>query len=69
MMFLGRNSQGKNSGAWDLLSESARLNQHQYSLGARWRIVEGLYVGGVGAFMMENNVNKSYAKGYIEFRI
>ena len=69
MMFLGRNSQGKNSFAGDLLSESTKLNQHQYSIGARWRIIEGLYVGGVGAFMMENNVNKSYAKGYIEFRI
>ena len=61
MMFLGRNSQGK--------SLATNLNQHQYSLGVRWRIVDGLYIGGVGAFMMENKVNKSYAKGYVEFRI
>lgn len=70
IMFLGRNSQGKNSFV-DLsaLQNATKLNQHQYSLGARWRIVEGLYVGGVGAFMLENSTNKSYAKGYIEFRI
>ncbi len=70
MIFLGRNSQGKNSFV-DLsaLQNATKLNQHQYSLGARWRIVEGLYVGGVGAFMLENSTNKSYAKGYIEFRI
>ncbi|MGX2981571.1 outer membrane family protein [Helicobacter sp. 23-1045] len=66
MMFLGRNSQGKNS--YDLLNDST-INQHQYALGARWRIVEGLYFGGVGAYMMENKVNKSYFKGYLEFRI
>ena len=63
MMFLGRNSQGKS------IDLSTNLNQHQYALGARWRIVEGLYVGGVGAFMLENKVNKSYAKGFVEFRI
>lgn len=63
MAFLGRNSQGKS------LDLATHLNQHQYSLSARWRIVEGLYIGGVGAFMMENKVNKSYAKGYVEFRI
>lgn len=72
MMFLGRNSQGKNSFSdftQDILFSATNLNQHQYSLSARWRIVEGLYIGGVGAFMLENKVNKSYAKGYIEFKI
>ena len=63
MMFLGRNSQGKS------IDLATNLNQHQYALGARWRIVEGLYIGGVGAFMLENKVNKSYAKGFVEFRI
>ncbi len=72
MMFLGRNSQGKNSfseSTQSVLQNITNLNQHQYSLSARWRIIEGLYVGGVGAFMLENKVNKSYAKGYIEFKI
>lgn len=69
MMFLGRNSQGKNSFSDLNISNAANLNQHQYSLSARWRIIEGLYIGGVGAFMLENRVNKSYAKGYIEFKI
>lgn len=70
MMFLGRNSQGKNSFSDLSIAQNAtNLNQHQYSLSARWRIIEGLYVGGVGAFMLENKVNKSYAKGYIEFKI
>lgn len=70
MIFLGRNSQGKNSFVdLNALQNATKINQHQYSLGARWRIVEGLYIGGVGAFMLENNVNKSYAKGYIEFKI
>lgn len=63
MSFLGRNSQGKS------IDLATNLNQHQYALGARWRIVDGLYIGGVGAFMLENKVNKSYAKGYVEFRI
>lgn len=63
MSFLGRNSQGKS------LDLATNLNQHQYTLGARWRIIEGLYIGGVGAFMLENKLNKSYAKGYVEFRI
>ncbi|RDU62898.1 outer membrane family protein [Helicobacter sp. MIT 14-3879] len=64
MMFLGRNS---NNNSKPLIEN--RINQHQYSLGARYRIIEGLYLGGVGVFMLENRLNKSYAKGYIEFRI
>lgn len=70
MSFLGRNSQGKNSFSDLSIAQNATsLNQHQYSLSARWRIIEGLYVGGVGAFLLENKVNKSYAKGFVEFRI
>lgn len=68
MMFLGRNSQGNN----DFLGEyitADRINQHQYALSARYRIIDGLYIGGVASFMLENSVNKSYAKGYIEFKI
>lgn len=66
MMLLGRNSFGDNS---SYLLDSTKINQHQYSLGGRYKIVDGLYIGGVAAFMMENRINKSYAKGYIEFRI
>lgn len=64
MMFLGRNSQGKND-----IESPENLNQHQYALSARYRIIDGLYMGGAVAFMMENKINKSYAKGYIEFKI
>lgn len=68
MMFLGRNSQGNNDFMQDLPTDN-KLNQHQYALSARYRIIDGLYMGGAVAFMLENNVNKSYAKGYIEFKI
>ncbi|RAX51794.1 hypothetical protein CCY99_08315 [Helicobacter sp. 16-1353] len=57
LMFLGRNSKSKEE------------RQDQYSLGAKWNIIEGVYIGGVGVYMMENKRNMSFAKGYIEFAI
>lgn len=66
MMLLGRNSVGDSS---YLLAPIGKIRQDQYSLGGRYKIVDGLYIGGIATFMMENRVNKSYAKGYLEFRI
>lgn len=68
MMFLGRNSKGKDCSDFRICT-NRNIEQHQYSLGARYKIIDGLYIGGTGAFMLENRVNKSFAKGYLEFQI
>lgn len=57
MMILGRNSKGNG------------IIQDSYSLGGKWKIIDGINIGGVGVYMMENKRNMSFAKGYIEFAI
>lgn len=57
MMFLGRHSQSSNR------------KQDSYSLGIKYKIIEGLNIGGVGAYMLQNKTNMSFLKAYIEFAI
>ncbi len=50
-------------------SKSNTTKQDLYSIGAKWKIVDGLYIGGVVAYMKENGTNMSFAKGYFEFAL
>lgn len=45
------------------------ISQQLYSLGGRYNVIEGLYIGGIAAYMTQNRENRSFAKGYIEFSI
>lgn len=70
MMLLGRGTKSNDLG--DFIAKTANnqiLIQHEYSLGGRYRIIEGLYIGGVASFLLHNKQNRSFAKGYIEFAI
>lgn len=50
-------------------SKSALKTQDAYSLGLKLKVIEGIHIGGVGVFMLENKRNISYAKAYVEFGI
>lgn len=56
-MILGRNS------------TSTLKRQDEYSIGGKYEILDGLSIGGIVAYMLENKINMSFAKGYIQFKI
>lgn len=57
MMILGRDSR------------STEVKQQSYSIGGKYKIVNGFYAGGLVSYMVENDRNKSFAKAYVEFVI
>lgn len=57
MMVLGRDSR------------NMTINQESYSIGGKYKIINGFYAGGLVSYMTENNKNKSFAKLYLEFII
>ena len=57
MMMLGRDSY------------NTEIKQQSYSIGGKYKIINGFYAGGLASYMTENNKNKSFIKAYLEFVI
>lgn len=60
VMLLGRDSRG---------NKNMQIKQQAYSIGGKYKIINGFYIGGLAAYMTENDKNKSFMKAYLEFII